>query len=429
MQLVYFSHSYRQDDQRVNDFFSRLMESEQLILSLDPPSETVNTAKLQRHLNSSDGMVAVITERDGGPSPYILFEIELCLRSRKPLLVFLEDVLPDGLVPARILQRRFSRSAFLRQVREHRHALTVFRSYVGDDPAPRYQPQVSQRSCVISGDASLPSSLADALKLSVAHRGYRVVGPTAHEEIGAIETLAQADLALVVVDDTSPVTQYARGLLQGASVPTIELTTDAAEEESGRAIPDEFRPLDVTPPHEDSNVPIRLVETQLSVAEEDFLELPDQVKVDSYFQILVDLGSRHGHYSGADQERIVSLVMGDQYTVGQAGAVGPGSHAENMTFVQAWNDLSELGDTRTLADELGQLRSRLRGDAKEPEHDVVVAALAEAEMEAKQGNGPAALERLSGLRRVAGATKWALDAATSIGTTLAAAALKAVLGL
>ena len=58
MRIVYFSHSYRENDRLVNDFFSRLMESEGILISLDPPSNTVNGAKLVRHLNSSDGMVA-----------------------------------------------------------------------------------------------------------------------------------------------------------------------------------------------------------------------------------------------------------------------------------------------------------------------------------------------------------------------------------
>jgi hypothetical protein len=85
MQIVYFSHSYRPEDQRVNDFFSRLMKSENLILSLDPPSDNVNRSKLQRHLNGCDGMVAVVTRRVPEVSPYIRFEINLCVSSRKPL--------------------------------------------------------------------------------------------------------------------------------------------------------------------------------------------------------------------------------------------------------------------------------------------------------------------------------------------------------
>jgi hypothetical protein len=121
MNIVYFSHSYRKEDAQIVKYFGRLMRSENLIPSLDPPSESVNAAKLERHLNSSDGMVAVITKREGGVSPHILFEIVLCLRARKPVIVFVEDELSDKLVPARILQRRFSRRSYLRQVRQHRH--------------------------------------------------------------------------------------------------------------------------------------------------------------------------------------------------------------------------------------------------------------------------------------------------------------------
>ena len=63
MNLVYFSHSYRKEDAAIVRYFGRLLRSENLLPSLDPPSETVNAAKLERHLNSSDGMVAVLTER------------------------------------------------------------------------------------------------------------------------------------------------------------------------------------------------------------------------------------------------------------------------------------------------------------------------------------------------------------------------------
>ncbi len=429
MQIVYFSHSYRQDDQRVNDFFSRLMESEQLVLSLDPPSETVNAAKLQRHLNGNDGMVAVLTRRNGGISPYIGFEIALCLRSRKPLLVFVEDVLPDGLIPARVLQRRFSRGAFLRQVREHRHGLQVFKSYLGDDPPPRYQPEVSQRSCVFAGEQVLTDDLRESLINTVSQRGYRVVSSNTlgDDDTRRTEALAQAEIALTFLDDPSPITQYARGLIHGASVPTVEITTEAARIVE-RGIPAEFQPVVINPAKLGLDG-LCQVDQQISLTEEDFLELPDQAKVETYFRVLVDIGSNLGRYSDVDYERVVSVVMGDQYTVGQAGAVGPGSHAHDITFAQTWNQVSTTGDTAVLAEELAQLRQHLRAEASDPEHDVAIAALAEAEIEAKEGNGPAALERLSRLKRLKGAGKWALNAATVIGTTVAAAALKAVLGL
>src|SRR5947208_12879480 len=151
MNLVYFAHSYRKEDAAVVGYFGRLLRSENLLPSLDPPSDSVNAAKLERHLNSSDGMVSVLTQRIGGVSPHILFEIALCLKARKPLIVFVEDSLSEKLVPTRILQSRFSRKSFLRQVRTHRHALQIFKAYLGESPPPRYQPSTSRRSCLLVG--------------------------------------------------------------------------------------------------------------------------------------------------------------------------------------------------------------------------------------------------------------------------------------
>jgi hypothetical protein len=433
MQIVYFSHSYRQEDQRVNDFFSRLMESEELIMSLDPPSDNVNSAKLQRHLNGCDGMVAVLTRRTPEVSPYIRFEINLCLRSRKPLLVYVEDVLPDGLVPPRVLQRRFSRGGFLRQVREHRHALRILKSYLGDEPPPRYQPGVAQRSCVIAGDESLPDAVAGRLDALLTERGYRGLrSSTLMQGDPAIaETLGQADVALSFVDATSRLSQYARGLLDGASVPTIEMynSVTATDQFVDLDIPPEFQPRRVSVVRGSVDDVRNVTDAHLSLWEEDFLELPDQSKVDAYFGLLVDIGANQGSYSKADYERVVKVVMGDEYTVGQAGAVGPNSSAQNISFSQTWNQLAAADDTDRFAAELRQLRQHLRATAETPEHDVAIAALAEAQLEAEAGDGAAALERLSRLQRLKEGGKWAFGAATTIGTTVAAAALKAVLGL
>ena len=66
MSIVYFAHSYRGRDAGVVDFFARLIRSEGLTLSLDPPSDAVNSAKLQRHLNASDGLIAVLSRRPEG---------------------------------------------------------------------------------------------------------------------------------------------------------------------------------------------------------------------------------------------------------------------------------------------------------------------------------------------------------------------------
>ena len=57
MNLVYYAHSYRKPDADVVEFFSDLMRIEHLIASLDPPSDHLNSAKPERHLGSTDGMV------------------------------------------------------------------------------------------------------------------------------------------------------------------------------------------------------------------------------------------------------------------------------------------------------------------------------------------------------------------------------------
>jgi hypothetical protein len=430
MQIVYFSHSYREDDQRINDFFSTLMKTEDLVISLDPPSERVNAAKLQRHLNSSDGMVAIMARREGGPSPYILFEIELCMRSRKPLLVFVEDVLPDHLVPSRVLQRRFSRGAFLRQVRDHRHAIAMFKSYLGQDPPPRYNPIIGQRSCAVAGSEVLSEDVASGLDEMLAKRGYRVIRSLelGTHEAQATDELCQADVALIYLDDPSPTTHYARGLLHAASVPTVEFSERVPDSDQG-STPTDFFPRVLGSASENATELCARVADELTLTEEDFLELREQDKVDTYFSLLLGVGAKHGHYTDIDTKRIVQLVMGDQYTVGQAGAVGPGSTAQNMSFIQTWNQVSGGHDSHELADELARLLHHLRSERSEAEHDVAIGVLTEAQLEAQRGDGPAAIEQLSRLKRFAAAGKWALSAATAIGTGVAAGALKAVLGL
>jgi hypothetical protein len=119
-----------------------------------------------------------------------------------------------------------------------------------------------------------------------------------------------------------------------------------------------------------------------------------------------------------------AVIMGDQYTTGQAGAVGPHSSAHNMSFNQVWNQVESAIDLPALADELEQVRIEMRRIAGgEPEQDLSVAEIAQAEMSAKSGNGPSVIEHL----RSAG--KWALDVAKEVGAEVAVAAIKSATGL
>lgn len=118
------------------------------------------------------------------------------------------------------------------------------------------------------------------------------------------------------------------------------------------------------------------------------------------------------------------IVMGDNYTTGQAGAVGPMSSAQNMSFNQIWNQAGPAIDLPSLARELEDMRKEMKlRTLGEPEHDISVAEVAQAEIAARSADGPKALEHL----RNAG--EWVLEIAKSIGSEVTIAAFKAATGM
>lgn len=138
-------------------------------------------------------------------------------------------------------------------------------------------------------------------------------------------------------------------------------------------------------------------------------------------QGLLELMSSEDRREAASAMRM-EVRMGDVYNVKAAGAVGPRAKAKNVRINQAWQEL-ESKDTKLLASELSALRTELRARATEPEHDLATAEVASAQLAAEKGDGPGAMAHL------ARAGKWVLGIATSIGTTVAAAAIKSALGL
>jgi len=111
-------------------------------------------------------------------------------------------------------------------------------------------------------------------------------------------------------------------------------------------------------------------------------------------------------------------IMGDNYVVAQAGAVGRESRAQDMNFEQVWNQAQSTLDLANLATDLRLLRSELIKTASDAEEYSTVGAIASAETAAEKQDGPGTL------RFLAQVGKWGLDAATKIGTTVAATAIK-----
>lgn len=117
---------------------------------------------------------------------------------------------------------------------------------------------------------------------------------------------------------------------------------------------------------------------------------------------------------------IGEITMGDTYKAGQAGAMGPGAQAHDMTFNQIRNDMQGSIDLPKLADELAKLRQEMKKEAVEIEHDTAIGKIAEAETAARSGDGPKALEYLKA------SGKFALDVASKTASSFIVEMIKSL---
>jgi hypothetical protein len=138
----------------------------------------------------------------------------------------------------------------------------------------------------------------------------------------------------------------------------------------------------------------------------------------------------HGTSTGTFIQARVGLVkteitMADEYNIGdhaQIGAVGKGAHVDHVVFGMADGSQSEIS-AAALLEELGKLRLEMRRQATTSEEDKSIVAIGDAIASIEEGDTP----RMLGHLRSAG--KWAFGIATAIGTGVAAAAIKAALGV
>lgn len=115
--------------------------------------------------------------------------------------------------------------------------------------------------------------------------------------------------------------------------------------------------------------------------------------------------------------------LGDRYTIGQAGAVGPDSLAIGQHYAQIWESNSKEINLADLVQELALLRSSLHEFAKSVDDDLALSDLARAEIAAKQQDGPRVMAHL------AQAGIWALQVAKDIGAEVAAKAISKAMGM
>ena len=369
MHLVYYAHSYRKPDDELNEMFEELMVSEGMTPSIDPPSDRLNSAKPERHLRSTDGMVCVLPYREGGPSNYILYEIALAMRGRRPVLVFVEDVLPSNVIPSVLMGRRFSRRSFLRQIRDQRHALRIFKAYVGEEPPPSYQPSPAQRSCLIIGASCVTDAIRQRIYDQIVSLRYSPVFAACGEHCLAVaapqdEGVARASFAVAFTENLSPQEYYCLGAVRAAITPTIMLTSETSYPYDP-GIPVEYQPRIVDIESADSICEV--ISKEVATYEEDYLDLKDQQKVERYkrFKAVV---LNESAYSTHTRSNVVNYVI-DKLDMSQNktefrdnyGNINIGSYLENVT--QTINASSSLQPEKR--QELAALVQELKG-ALEP---------------------------------------------------------------
>jgi hypothetical protein len=371
--LVYYAHSYHKKDHEINEVFQELMVDEALTPSLDPQSDRLNAAKPERHLRSTDAMVVVLPERDPAPSEYIRWEIGLGLRARRPLLVFVEDTLPDDLVPHGVLQRRYSRRRLLREVRDHRAAVRTLKSYVGNDPPPTYHPTSARRRCAVIGASRLGREPLGALLQYLEECNYspHVVkrGTRLPDEMAAEESVRRAAVCVAVVEGLSPAEIYLLGAARASLTPTIALTLDAAYP-FNKVTPKEYQPRGVR--KGDSADLLRVVEQEIAIFEEDYLELKEEWQVHRYrrYRDAVMRTRQHdGNYSREERQRafiVIEKAEVDMSTnkVQVENVVGPVNIQSRLDHVtQTVQQVRGWPDTRK--DELTKLLAELTASLKE----------------------------------------------------------------
>jgi hypothetical protein len=419
MQIIYWAHSYREEDAALNHHFGLLIEgSEQMIVNFDPPSESVNESKLQQNLSSCDGMVAILTWRPNGPSKYILFEIALALRSRKPLLVFVDDRLPSNVLPHRILQQRYCHTTYIRQIRDQVQALGQLKAAMGDPPPTRYQPSNSQQSCGVVGLSALDTGRRTELLRLIEARHYQTIcleetslqNPLIYDQF---EHLASLKVVVSCEDSLEESAIHWAGAISAASLPAIKFTIDPAFQ-FDPSFPKEFQPrqLDLA----GFTALGEMIEGEFALLEQSFLKAEDDGTIDRYVKSVIAAGLS-GRYQEGTRNHFIEVIMGHQYNVQGNNIVtnaGRDANVHDISLTQTWGELEGRVDLAKLAEELEKLRIAMEQRAKGPEDYVAAGNVAQARASALANDGPKVIEHLKA------AKKWAMPLVAEVGVALVA---------
>ena len=245
--IIYWAHSYRPEDAHVNKHFGILIEvAARFIVNFDPPSNDLNASKLEQNLRGCDGMVALLPWRSTGPSPYILYEVGMARASAEALARFRRRPPPQRhYSDTRITTPVLTPDLLPPSARAHPRTAQL-RAYMGDEPGPRYQPSLGQRTCGIIGLRSLKPATRSVLRDFINGLGYRSTDlepidwddPLCYE---AFEQTACLDVSLYNADSRRMSSRHWYGALYAVGVPMIGFTQNPMFPFSPK-FPREFQP-------------------------------------------------------------------------------------------------------------------------------------------------------------------------------------------
>src|SRR5262249_29034059 len=150
------------------------------------------------------------------------------------------------IIPSTVLSRRFSRRSLLRQIRDQRHALQLFKTYVGETPPPSYQPNATQRSCLIIGASTVSPEIKNRINDQIVGLKYfPVFAATGNDCLASAlpqdEEIRRASFAVAFTENLTPQEYYCLGAARAALTPTITLTGNV-DYPYDPAIPKEYQP-------------------------------------------------------------------------------------------------------------------------------------------------------------------------------------------
>ena len=190
----------------------------------------------------------------------------------------------------------------------------VLSTYIGKQQLPRYKGIEHQRSCLLVGESRLNKGLKERITEVLKSKGYQVKTKSKMPNVLPLQgdyhsEISQTNLAIAILTAKSNINSYILGILQSSLVPTIMLSI--GDYPTVRNVPKEYQRRIISNKDHDNDVEI--IDRQISLFEEDFIEIDSSGKAKKYADKLAS-SPLPGQYTHDFRTNIIQEVtMGDTF--------------------------------------------------------------------------------------------------------------------